>query len=140
MMTALMIALVVLGGSVGDVFVTKGMKQIGEIGTLNARELLRIAGRTLSNKWFLIGVFFMTVSFFSFLAVLSWAELSLVLPATSISFVITTIGAKFFLKEKISPVRWAGILLVCVGVAMISVPDRFDAWIDRVLTSLRQLL
>jgi drug/metabolite transporter (DMT)-like permease len=122
MMTALMIALVVLGGSVGDVFITKGMKQVGEIATLNARELLRIAGRTLTNRWFLVGLFFMAVSFFSFLAVLSWADLSLVLPATSVSFVITTIGAKLYLKETISPVRWAGIVLVCVGVALISLP------------------
>ena len=122
MMTALMIALVVLGGSVGDVFITKGMKQVGEISTLDARELLRIAGRTLANRWFLVGLFFMAVSFFSFLAVLSWADLSLVLPATSISFVITTVGAKLYLKETISPVRWAGIVLVCVGVALISLP------------------
>jgi drug/metabolite transporter (DMT)-like permease len=122
MMTALMIALVVLGGSVGDVFITKGMKQVGEIATLNLRELLRIAGRTLANKWFLVGVWFMTVSFFAFLAVLSWADLSLVLPATSISFVITTIGAKLYLKETISPVRWAGIVMVCIGVALISLP------------------
>jgi drug/metabolite transporter (DMT)-like permease len=122
MMTALMIALVVLGGSVGDVLITKGMKQVGEIATLNWRELLRIAGRALTNKWFLFGLFFMAVSFFSFLAVLSWADLSLVLPATSVSFVITTIGAKLILKEKISSVRWAGIVLVCVGVALISLP------------------
>lgn len=122
MMTALMIALVVLGGSVGDVFITKGMKQVGEVSTLNARELLRIAGRALTNRWFLVGLFFMALSFFSFLAVLSWADLSLVLPATSVSFVITTVGAKLYLKEKISPVRWAGIVLVCVGVALISLP------------------
>jgi drug/metabolite transporter (DMT)-like permease len=122
-MTALMIALVVLGGSVGDVFITKGMKQVGEIATLDWRELLRIAGRALTNRWFLGGLFFMALSFFSFLAVLSWADLSLVLPATAISFVITTVGAKLYLKEKISPVRWAGILLVCVGVALISLPS-----------------
>ena len=122
-MTALMIALVVLGGSVGDVFITKGMKQVGEISTLKAGELLRTAWRALTNRWFLVGLFFMALSFFSFLAVLSWADLSLVLPATSISFVITTVGAKLYLKEQISPVRWAGIVLVCVGVALISLPS-----------------
>jgi uncharacterized membrane protein len=53
---------------------------------------------------------------------LSWADLSLVLPATSISFVITTLGAKLYLQEKISPARWAGIVLVCIGVALISLP------------------
>lgn len=122
MMTALMIAIVVLGGSAGDVFITKGMKQIGEISTTNLRELLWIALRVLSNKNFLIGIVFMACSFFAFLAVLSWADLSFVLPATSLSFVITTVGAKFILNEHISRVRLAGTVLVCVGVALISLP------------------
>jgi drug/metabolite transporter (DMT)-like permease len=121
-MTFLTIAIVVAGGSIGDVFVTKGMKEIGEISTLNLVALARIAGRTMANGWFLIGLFFMAVSFVSFLAVLSWADLSLVLPATSTSFVITALGAKWYLKERISRVRWTGILLVCAGVALISLP------------------
>ena len=122
MTTALLIGLVVLGGSAGDVFITKGMKQLGEISTLNLRRLLGIVGRALSNKYFLIGVLFMAVSYFSFLGALRLADLSLVLPATSVSFVITTIGARLFLKETISATRWAGILLVCIGVALISLP------------------
>jgi drug/metabolite transporter (DMT)-like permease len=123
MMTALMIAVVVLGGSLGDIFITKAMKQIGEISTLNLRELLRIAWRALANKLFLAGIFSMAVSFFSFLAVLSWADLSLVLPATSISFVLSTIGAKLYLNEQISLSRWIGIVLVCAGVALVSLPS-----------------
>ena len=117
-----MIALVVLGGSIGDVFTTKGMKEIGEISTLSPRALLRITGRVLSNRWFLIGLLSMAVSFVSFLTVLSWADLSFVLPATSISFVVTALAARWYLKEHISPVRWAGILLVCAGVALVSLP------------------
>jgi drug/metabolite transporter (DMT)-like permease len=121
--TALLIALVVLGGSIGDVFITRGMKQIGEISTIRPLELVRVAGRALSNPSFLAGLLFMAVSYFSFLAALARADLSLVLPATSISFVVTTIGAKLFLKEHISVSRWAGILLVCLGVALISIPQ-----------------
>ncbi|MGH9428438.1 MAG: EamA family transporter, partial [Terriglobia bacterium] len=113
MMTALFIGLVVLGGSAGDVCITKGMKQLGEISTVNIRRLFGIFGRAITNRYVLIGVFFMAVSYFSFLGALRLADLSLVLPATSISFVITTIGARFFLKETISAMRWAGILLVC---------------------------
>ena len=124
MITALLIALVVLGGSAGDLFITKGMKRLGEISTLDFRELLRIALRALTNRHFLVGVMFMAVSYFSFLGALRLAELSLVLPATSISFVITTIGARLFLKETITPTRWAGILLVCIGVALISIPSQ----------------
>ena len=124
MMTALLIGLVVLGGSAGDIFITKGMKQLGEISTLNAKQLSIIFGRALTNRYFMIGVAFMAVSYFSFLGALRLADLSLVLPATSISFVITTIGARLFLKEVISPMRWAGILLVCIGVALISIPSQ----------------
>jgi drug/metabolite transporter (DMT)-like permease len=122
MMTALFITLVVLGGSVGDVFITKGMKDTGEISTLRFRELAAIVRRTLSNRNFLAGIFFMAVSYFSFLAALARADLSLVLPATSASFVVTTVGAKVFLNERVTRLRWAGILLVCVGVALISIP------------------
>ena len=122
MTTALLIGLVVLGGSAGDVFITKGMKQLGEISTLNLRRLLGIFGRALTNKYVLIGVLCMAVSYFSFLGALRLADLSLVLPATSVSFVITTIAARLFLKETISATRWAGILLVCIGVALISLP------------------
>jgi drug/metabolite transporter (DMT)-like permease len=124
MITALLIALVVLGGSAGDVFITKGMKQLGEIQTVHPGRLLGIAGRAITNRFFLIGVLFMAVSYFSFLGALRLADLSLVLPATSVSFVITTIGARMFLKEKISPTRLAGIVLVCAGVALISIPSQ----------------
>lgn len=124
MMTSLLIGLVVLGGSAGDVFITKGMKQVGEISTLNVRQLLRIFGRAITNRYVLIGVLFMALSYFSFLGALRIADLSLVLPATSISFVITTIGARLFLKETINATRWAGILLVCIGVALLSLPSQ----------------
>ena len=124
MITALLIGLVVLGGSAGDVLITKGMKELGEISTLNARRLIRIFGRAITNRHVLLGLFFMAVSYFSFLGALRLADLSLVLPATSISFVITTIAARLFLKETISAIRWAGILLVCIGVALISIPSQ----------------
>jgi EamA-like transporter family. len=122
MITALMIAIVVLGSSIGDVFIAKGMKEVGEISTLQPGAIVSIAKRTITNRSFLAGIFFLAISYFSFLAALALADLSLVVPATSISFAIKTIGAKLFLKEKISPVRWAGILLVCIGVALISLP------------------
>jgi drug/metabolite transporter (DMT)-like permease len=124
MSTALLIALVVLGGSAGDLCITRGMKQLGEISTLHLGTLVRIFARAITNKYVLAGVFCMAVSYFSFLGALRLADLSLVLPATSVSFVITTIGARLFLKETISATRWAGILLVCIGVALISIPTQ----------------
>ena len=122
MMTAFMIALVVLSNSAGDVCITRGMKQVGEVSSVNPIEILRIAGRMLSNVWFLLGVFFLAVSYFSFLTVLTWADLSFVVPATAVVYVVNLFAAKFFLREEISPMRWAGTILVGFGVALVCLP------------------
>lgn len=115
-----MIAIIVLADAAHDVLLTRGMKQVGEVSTIKPRELLLVARNVLSNKSFLSGFFFTMVYFFGFLAVLSWADLSFVFPATSLVYVVGTLGAKFILKETVSLQRWAGILLVCLGVALTS--------------------
>ncbi len=122
MLTFLMLLTNVMSTSAGEVFITRGMKQIGEISTLRLRTLLGIAAKVLSNVNFLAGLLCMAVSFFSFLAVLSLADMSYVVPITSLAYVVSTFGAKFILKEKVNPVRWAGTLLVCVGAALVSLP------------------
>jgi drug/metabolite transporter (DMT)-like permease len=120
--TAILIAVIVLADSAGDVLLTRGMKQVGEISTIRWRELLAIARKVLSNRSFLSAIFFICVTFVSFLTVLSWADLSLVFPATSLIYVVSTLGAKFILGETVTLQRWAGILLVCLGVALTSFP------------------
>jgi len=122
MKTAIMIAIIVLADSAGDVLLTRGMKQVGEVSTIKLRELVIIGRKVLSNGNFLTAIFFIVVTFFSFLTVLSWADLSFVFPATSLVYVMGTLGAKFILKETITLQRWVGILLVCLGVALISFP------------------
>jgi drug/metabolite transporter (DMT)-like permease len=122
MKTAILIAIIVLADAAGDVFLTRGMKQVGEISTLNPRALLSIAGRVITNKSFLSGIFFITITFVSFLMVLSWADLSLVFPSKSLVYVLSTLGAKLFLKETVTIQRWMGILFVCFGVALTSLP------------------
>lgn len=122
MKTAILIAVIVLADSAGDVLLTRGMKQVGEISTIRWRELLAIARKVVSNRSFLSAIFFICVTFVSFLTVLSWADLSLVFPATSLIYVVSTLGAKFILGERVTLQRWAGILLVCFGVALTSFP------------------
>lgn len=119
MVTAIMVLVIVLSNSAGDLYITRGMKRVGEVSTLNPRVLLSIALQVLRNKEFLLGVFFLAVSFFSFLAVLSWADLSFVIPATSIVYAVSVIGARIFLHEEINRMRWAGTILVCMGVALV---------------------
>jgi len=122
MMTLLMIAIIVLTNAAGDVLITKGMKQIGEISLSRLRELWSVLGRVVTNKNFLLGLCMLTVSFAAFLAVLSWEDLSFVVPATSIVYVVTILGAKFILKEHIDGSMWLGTFLVCAGVALICLP------------------
>ncbi len=120
MKTAIMIAIIVLADSAHDVLLTKGMKQVGEVSTIKPRELLLFARKVVSNKYFLAGFSCTVVYFFSFVAVLSWADLSFIFPATSLVYVTSTLGARSFLGERVSFQRWAGILLVCLGVALTS--------------------
>ena len=99
-----------------------GMKQVGEISTINPSALLAIGRKVITNRSFLCGLFFLAITFFSFLIVLSWADLSLVFPAKALVYVASTVGAKFILGETVTSQRWAGISLVCLGVALISLP------------------
>jgi drug/metabolite transporter (DMT)-like permease len=122
MKTAALIATIILADAIGDVLLSMGMKQVGEISTLRPRGLLRVGRRIVTNRSFLCGLFFLAVTFFSFLVVLSWADLSLVFPAKSLVYVASTLGAKFILGENVTPLRWTGISLVCLGVALTSLP------------------
>jgi len=120
--TAILIAIIVLADSVGDVLLTKGMRQVGEVSTFAPRALLAIARRAIRNHHFLASIVFMVTHFVGFLAVLSWADLSVVFPATTLVYVIGTLAAKFILQETISTHRWAGTMLVCLGVGLVSLP------------------
>ncbi len=122
MLTAIMVLMIVSSNAAGDVLLTRGMKKIGDISALSPVDLLKVAKRVLTNRDFMLGVLCLSVSFFSFLTVLSWADLSFVVPATAIVYVVTIFGAKFILKEEINRMRWAGTLLVCLGVALVCIP------------------
>ena len=122
MITALMIAIIVLADAAADVFLTKGMRQIGEVTSFAPRELFAVAARALSNRHVLASMLFMAMHLTGFLIVLSWADLSFVFPATAMVYVVGTLAAKFVLGETISAHRWAGTMLVCLGVGLVSIP------------------
>jgi bacterial/archaeal transporter family protein len=122
MKTAFMILIIVLSTSAGEVLIAKGLKQVGEISTLNPGLLVRLGWRIMMNSNVLQGVLSMAVSFLAFLTVLSWENLSYIVPATSLSYVMSTLGAKFVLKERINRYRWVGTVLVGFGILLISLP------------------
>jgi len=71
------------------------------------------------SGWAWLGFGLMILAFVSLLALLSWAQVSFVVPATAANYIVGGVGAKFLLKEKVSRGRWAGMLLVAAGVAMV---------------------
>ena len=116
------ITVVVLASTVGDVLLSRAMKGIGDLGELRRRAgLMHVLGRVLTNATFLIGVACMAVAFFSLLVALSWADVSLVAPASaSLTFVTSAVAAKFFLHENVDRRRWAAALMVAVGVVLLN--------------------
>lgn len=115
------IALIVLASSGGDVLLSAAMKRIGDLDQLRLRSgLLAVVARVIREKYFLMALCCFCVGFFSLLTALSWGDASLVAPASaSMTFVVSAVMAKLFLKEDVDHRRWAAAVLVCVGVALL---------------------
>ncbi len=126
MKTLLLLASLIIFSSLGEIFSARGMKQVGEL-SFRPRLLLKSLGRIFTNRNLFAGVAFLAVSFFSFLSLLSYADLSYIIPLTAISYITNTIGSKLLLHERISAARWRGTLFVTLGVAIISLPASFEA-------------
>lgn len=120
MIQFVLLSAVVLAGAAGDVSVTRAMKAVGAVSSFRLFALLAVALRAARNGFLWLGIFWKAVAFFCFLALLARAELSWVVPATAISFVVGTLAAKYLLKEKVSGTRWAGAVCICLGVGLIS--------------------
>jgi len=73
----------------------------------------------LFRPWVTLGVALMILWMLSRMAFLSWADLSYVLPVTSIGYVLVALTGRVFLHEQITARRWAGILLIMAGVALV---------------------
>jgi drug/metabolite transporter (DMT)-like permease len=119
----LAILAVVLSSSAGDVLLSRTMKKIGDLGELRRRRGLKfVVLLILRNRYFLLGVVCMAVSFYSLLFGLSWNDVSLIGPAAaSLTFVANAFAAKIFLHEHVDRRRWAAALLVAAGVVLMGV-------------------
>jgi drug/metabolite transporter (DMT)-like permease len=108
--------------SLGDVLLSKAMTLIGDLGSIRKAQGLGAAvGAVAGSLWFWSAIIALALSFFSLLTALSWADLSLVGPASSsLTFLFNTVAAKFFLKEKVDARRWMAVALVCAGIGLIS--------------------
>lgn len=106
--------------STGVVLLKKGMTQIGDVRAVNAGEIMRVVKAGATNSQILFGVFFEALFFACLLILMSKSDISFLWPLTALSFVFATIAAMIFLHEQVSGVRWAGVVLIMVGAALIS--------------------
>jgi drug/metabolite transporter (DMT)-like permease len=119
MREALLLFFVVASGTGGEICVTRAMKRVGEVTDFRPLAVVRVILRALKVPWMWIGVGMMALAFFSLLAVLSIENVSFVVPVTALNYAAGALGGKFFLGERVTPRRWAGVLIVCVGVTLV---------------------
>ncbi|HEU5410341.1 MAG TPA: EamA family transporter [Candidatus Acidoferrales bacterium] len=118
---AISLGIIILAGTGGELCVTHTMKRIGEVTSFYPHHLLRVILRAFRSGWMWIGLALMTLSFFSLLMLLSWENVSFVVPVTALSYVFGAFGGKFLLGERIEARRWLGVLLVCLGVLLVCI-------------------
>jgi drug/metabolite transporter (DMT)-like permease len=112
----LVLAGVTVFAAAGDSMLSHGMKQTGNI-SLNHLQGVIFA---ILNPWVAIGILLLLAFFATYMTALSWADLTYVLPATSLGYVILALVARFLLHEHVSPLRWLGIALITGGVGFIA--------------------
>ena len=114
--TAFFTGIVVLSNVAGNSALTYGMQRLGDIGY---SPLAMVSA--LFHPWVALGVALLILWTLSHMALLSWADLSYVLPVTAIGYVFTALSARYFLGETVSFTRWAGIALITVGVTLVGI-------------------
>jgi drug/metabolite transporter (DMT)-like permease len=113
--------------AIGVVFLSQGLREVGEPQRLTLPELGRLALRGLTNRHILFGVALEAIFFGALLYLLSQADVSFVWPLTALGFVLTTLAAKYIRHEEVSSVRWSGVVLIMAGAALVAWSERAKA-------------
>lgn len=119
MREAVLFFFIVVAGTAGELCVSRAMKSIGEIHDFSAKSILRFVLQSSRLPWVWLGIALMSIGFFALLAILSFQEVSFVVPVSALSYAAGAFGAQAFLGERIIRNRWIGIAVVCVGVTMV---------------------
>jgi drug/metabolite transporter (DMT)-like permease len=117
--TAILIFIMISVAPLGDTFLGKGMKKVGGMSSWAPGDLFHFFFRAFTSGTIWIGIGLLLTYFVAYLLVLSWADYSYVQPASSASYVLIALLAHFVLRETISPLRWAGVAVICTGVFVV---------------------
>ncbi len=114
--TRLLTIIVIVANVLGNFFLGWGLKQGATNLSISPAGYIAV----LFRPWVALGVTLLILWMLSRMALLSWADLSYVLPVTAVGYVLNALMGKFFLLEQLSWQRWAGTLLIVAGVALVS--------------------
>jgi len=110
--------------AVGVVFLSAGLKEIGEAKKITVLEVTRLVRVGITNRKILLGVSMETVFFIFLIVLLKRNDVSLIWPLTSLGFVLTALSARFILHEQVTPMRWFGVALIVIGATLVSWSER----------------
>ena len=117
--TYLLILLMVIFGPLGNVLLGKGMKRIGAASLGTPAEAFNALSRVLTSGTIWLGIGSLITFFVAYMLVLSWADYSYVQPASAIAYGMVALLAHFMLREVVTPMRWLGVLVICLGVLVV---------------------
>ena len=112
----LVLAAVTVCAAIGDSLLSRGMKELGSVSSHHLSDVIL----AILNPWVALGIVFLLGFFAAYVTALSWADLTYVLPATSLGYVLLALIAKFLLHEDVTMTRWLGILLISAGVGFVT--------------------
>ncbi len=116
--TLVMVLLMMVCANTGDLLLARGMKQIGKV-VISLPGLQHALWMTIQNVSIWIGILFLIGFTLCYMTAVSWADYSFVMPAGAIGYAIQTMLAIVVLHEVVSPKRWMGVALICVGVLLV---------------------
>jgi len=122
--TTFFLSIVILAGTGGEILVAHAIKQAARVQTVTRSAVIALLERAFGPAAMWLGIALQALAFFALLALLSWSDLSFVVPATALSYVVGAAGSALFLRERVNRTRWAGVLLVCLGVAVMCATER----------------
>jgi hypothetical protein len=117
--TYALILLIVIFGPLGNLLLGKGMKGLGRITVWTPIELARFVTFVLRSEIIWLGIASLIVFFAAYALVLSWADYSYVQPASAFAYGTSAMLGHFVLGEVVTPVQWAGIMVICLGVFIV---------------------
>ena len=121
--TFLLIGVMVIAGPLGNVLLSKGMKQAGRLAMWPPPVALHTAQAVLTTGTIWLGIGSLLTFFVANLLVLSWADYSYVLPTSSAGYGVSALLGYWLLGEAVSPLHWLGVATICLGVFVVGQTD-----------------